>query len=222
VTPFAPAALVAMLLAFYPDVSAAAFAQARRERPEYFAGGTIVGSHGDKLQLPDGHVWDCIFDVDNATGQRHWQAIDVSDDGNIGDPVFVLEPGPLTPIDPQAWPEPTPAPIFAPIVAAALRELGGSDTVLSTAHSTLTEAADPAALEAVFANTVPGADAELSGQLNALHYATPDDVLATTQSHDGAIDKNEAVFDEQPPPDLAPGPELPPAPPIDIPDLPDR
>jgi hypothetical protein len=40
VTPFDGAALLAMLLAFYPAVSAAALARARSERPEYFAGGT--------------------------------------------------------------------------------------------------------------------------------------------------------------------------------------
>jgi len=74
-TPFSPVALLTMLLTFYPDVSPAALVLARRERPDYFAGGALGGSHGDKLTLPDGTVWDLIYDVENETGDRHWQVI---------------------------------------------------------------------------------------------------------------------------------------------------
>ena len=209
-----------MLLTFYPDVSAAALARARAERPEYFAGGTIVGSHGDKCRLPDGRLVDCIFDVENATGNRHWQVIFVDETGGGGDDAFPLEAGPLVPIDESRWPAPTPAPGFAPIVAAALGDLAGGDPTLTSASGTLSEAASPAALEAAFAGTIAPAEAQLPGQLAALDATVPADVLATTQSHGPAIDANEAVFDEQPPGDLPPGPDLPPAPPIDVQPLP--
>jgi hypothetical protein len=80
VTPFDPFALLSMLLAFYPAVSPAAFAQARRERPEYFAGGSIIGSKGDKLQLPDGRVFDCIFASGGPLSGQRWQVLDVTND----------------------------------------------------------------------------------------------------------------------------------------------
>ncbi len=80
-TPFDPAALVAVLAAFYPTVSTDALAQARRERPRVFAGGALVGA-GDRLQLADGRVflliwqggWTCVGDTANADAAGVWDA----------------------------------------------------------------------------------------------------------------------------------------------------
>jgi hypothetical protein len=193
-----------MLLTFYPDVSAAAFARARRERPEYFSGGTIVGSHGDKLRLPDSHIWDCIFDVENATGQRHWQCIDVSDGGGTGDPVFALEPGPLTPIDETQWPKPTPQPVFLPIVVDALDGLAGSDTVLGSAASTIAEASSGAAFDAAVSGAIDDGDGQRGAQLGAALGATPDDVLDSTTGSGGTIAGGEGDAEFAAPPYVAP------------------
>lgn len=59
-TPFDPDTLQAMLTVFYPRASAAALRVARIERPEYFAGGQLVGHGGDELALGDGRRFRCI------------------------------------------------------------------------------------------------------------------------------------------------------------------
>lgn len=59
-TPFDPAALLAVLSAWYPTVSTSALAQARSEQPDVFAGGTLIGN-GDRLQLGDGRVFLLIW-----------------------------------------------------------------------------------------------------------------------------------------------------------------
>lgn len=208
-TPFNPTALLVMLLTFYPIVSPAELARARRERPDAFAGGVLGGSHGDKMTLPDGRVWDLIYDVENATGRRHWQVIQPGDGGG-GDPLFPLEPGPLTPIDEAQWPRPTPDLVFLPLVAGALAELAGDGPLLDTAQLRISEHASPAALEAVFGATIGPAAGGLDEQLRLMYLATPDDVLQTTQSHGGAIDANTHTYDEPVAPDV----------PIDNPGLP--
>jgi hypothetical protein len=81
VTPFDPAALVAMLRAFYPIVGRAALRRARSERPEYFAGGTLIGSSQTHLQLADGRIFDLILNEGAPQGQTAWQALDVTDGG---------------------------------------------------------------------------------------------------------------------------------------------
>lgn len=71
-TPFDPGALLAVLAAFYPDVSPAALARARSDRPGVFAGGSLVGD-GSELALGDGRVFDLI-------GPAGWQVVGHSDD----------------------------------------------------------------------------------------------------------------------------------------------
>jgi len=81
VTPFDPAALVAVLSAFYPTVDVATLAQARRARPGVFAGGALVGD-GDRLQLPDGRVflliwqgaWTAVGDTPDPAAAGVWDA----------------------------------------------------------------------------------------------------------------------------------------------------
>lgn len=214
-TPFDPIALLAMLVAFYPIVGPAALLQARAERPDYFASGEIRGTKGDKLWLPDGRKFDLIF----ATGSpsQHWQVLDVTigDGGAAAGDVFALEAGPLEPIDESAWPTPSPAPVFVPLVADALHQMVGADARLVTMHTTLADAASPNALEAVYADTIAGADGALRGSRWLLDQADPTDVLATTQGHGGAIDTNAAQFDETPPDDMPPVNDPGPQPPIE-------
>jgi hypothetical protein len=71
-TPFDPAALLAVLTAFYPIVSVAALAQARSDRPWAFANGALVGD-GSVLQLGDGRQFDLI-------GAGAWQVVGHSAD----------------------------------------------------------------------------------------------------------------------------------------------
>jgi hypothetical protein len=133
VTPFDQAALLAILNAFYPVVSAASLARARNERPEYFAGGTLFGSKGDKLRLPDGREFDLIFAAGGFAGQQRWQVIDAAP-GDAGDGL-VDEPGALVPIDVEALPTFPAAAPFESLALAAVAELNDqADTVDHQAH----------------------------------------------------------------------------------------
>jgi hypothetical protein len=203
-TPFDPTALLVMLLTFYPDVSPAALALARRERPDYFAGGTLGGSHGDKFTTPDGRGWDLIFDVENATGQRRWQVLEVTNQGGGDDAQFPLEPGPLTPIDATQFPPPQAGQVFEPIVAAYLDELAHAGDTLDGARLGILEHSSPAPLQHVFGETIDPADAALSAELAALHLSVPDTELATTTGSSGTIAQNQADYTEPPPADLPP------------------
>lgn len=203
-TPFSPAALVVMLVTFYPDVSAAALVRARLERPEYFAGGVLGGSHGDKMTLPDSSGWDLIYDVENATGNRHWQCIPAGGDATAGDPTFALEPGPLVPIDLVQWPEPAPLPTFAPLVGDALREIGASDAVLAAAAATVAEASSPALFDAAVSGELGDGDRARVDVQAALAGAIPDRELALTSGAEGQIGGGEGDAEFTPPAYVAP------------------
>lgn len=220
-TPFDPIALLAMLHAFYPVVGPAALARARRERPDYFASADLVGTGGDKIRLPDGRIFDCIFDVGGPN--THWQMIEVGSGpgGPVEDDPFALEPGPLVPIDLSAWPAPTFAPVFQPLVAGALAELGASGDILETAASTITEHSSPAPLLDAFARTIGPAEEQLAAEGYALDAADPSDVLAQVGGQRRRIDTETGVFDEAPPADTPPD-TLPAPPPIDIQQLSDH
>ncbi len=202
-TPFDPMALLVMLLTFYPIVSPSALAQARRERPDYFAGGVIIGTHGDALRLPDGAVWDLIFDVDGPA--RRWQAIIPSGapGGAAGDAVFPLEPGPLSPVDLDAIPRPAPPDTFGPLTAQALGNVGASDALIGGAQARIADAASSRALESVFADTIGPADGAVSEELGALYASVPDDVLARSHEHGGAIEANIGEYSEPAPPPIS-------------------
>lgn len=191
-----------MLLAFYPDVSAAALARARQERPDYFAGGTLGGSHGDKLFLPDGQIWDLIFAVDGG-GIPRWQAIQASSGGGGGDDDrFPLEPGALVPLDEAQWPVPAPVPIFEPLVAGALIELGGAAGVLDSAQVGIGEHSSPLPLEQDFGVLVGGAAGGLDEQLRVLHLSDLGDVVGATNGTGAGISGNQADYTEPVPPEL--------------------
>lgn len=220
--PFDATALLVMLLTFYPIVGPAALARARQERPDYFAGGDIRGTEGDKLWLGDGRKFDLIFQV-NTPGQA-WQVLELT--GQPGDPgdadPFALEDGPLSPIDESAFPAPAPRSVFADLVGAELAPLDAHDAGLATAHATIYDAADPGAIEDAGRET-DEALARLEGHAAYLLTADPSDVIATTDAHNTAITGHEAEVSEGiPGPFTAPipgppEPEPEPTPPIDVP-----
>src|SRR5213592_2880219 len=122
-----------MLKAFYPVPSGAAFAQARRERPEYFAAGVIFGSKGDKLRLPDGREFDCIVAAGGPVSGRSWYCGLIVDDPNAQPDPFPLEPGPLDPLDEDAAIGPALDRDLEALVARGLSDLSGSDDRLAAA-----------------------------------------------------------------------------------------
>lgn len=200
-TPFNGPALLVMLQTFYPIVGPAALARARQERPDYFAGGVIIGKEGDALLLPDARVFDLIFNV-NTPIQR-WQLLEVTGGGPLGpdDPLRNVE-GPLTPIDESAFVEPNPQPVFAPLVAAAHQELTPRDAAIGSSQFTLTEASTPGDLEATLSQTIDPAGPALDQELAQLDAAIPSDVIQAANTHPALIDASEHDLAETiPPPD---------------------
>jgi len=197
VTPFDPSACLAMLLAFYPVVTPAALALARSERPEYFAAGLIFGSKGDKLQLPDGRVFDVIQNAGGLPGTQRWQMIEPGPGG--GDEVFPLEPGPLTPIDPGPDVVVGNAGTFEALVGGALESLVGAEGVLDSAAHRVTEGIAAGAL-------IDGASTELDDveqvawEIGVARSAEElADVIGQVDELGGAIDATDADYDEPPP-----------------------
>jgi hypothetical protein len=217
VTPFDGVALLAMLVAFYPVVGPAALRRARDERPEYFAGGEIRGTEGDKLWLGDGRKFDLILKV-NTPGQA-WQVLELFgvDGAAAPDDPFQLEAGPLVPFDLSAFQPPAHDDTFTPLAAAAVGELNAVDGALHLAHTTLSDAADPAALDALDADGAGDLDGAIDQAHRLLDDADPGALLATTNSHDAAITANEAGLNELEPGEMPPAPEPIQTPPIETP-----
>lgn len=202
-TPFDPLALLAMLQAFYPVVSAAALQQARAERPEYFAAGELFGSKGDKLRLPDGRVFDCIFAAGGPIGTQRWSVIDVTNDPGAVSDGLELEPGPLVPLDAaQAFP-PFGDPGFEAFVAGELGGLGNSDAQLDAAREGAVAFTGADELDGEFRRLMePAVEAHATIRA-ALDNDDPIDVIEATNNHDGAIDAARGDYVEDPPPDTA-------------------
>lgn len=201
-TPFDPVALLAMLLAFYPIPSPAALVQARRDRPEYFAGGVLIGRSGDKMQLPDGRIWDLIFAVEGPFPPRRWIAIDVTDAVPGDGDGFELEPGPLTPIDEAMvifGPDPQ---TFEALVAGELAALGASDTVLHRAAQDIIESGGGRELEDEYERTIVPAHQAHLGTRAALDRDDPLDELEAAHDHGHIINATSGEYDDDPPPDL--------------------
>lgn len=201
-TPFDPIALVAMLRAFYPVVSPAAFARARAERPEYFAGGVITRTNGDKLRLPDGRIFDCIINSGGAPGTTFWTANDVTNDpGGPVDP-FALEDGPLAPIDEALVIIPPSGESFEQLVSGELEGLGASDDVLHQAAAAVTEFGGAAALDAAWEREMVPAIEQHQAALDALDANDITSELEAAEAHGATIDGAETEYDENPPADL--------------------
>lgn len=210
-TPFDPFALVAMLTAFYPVVTPANFARARSERPEYFAAGRIVGSKGDKLQLPDGRVFDCIYAAGAPVSERRWICIDVTNEKGGPVDAFPLEPGPLEPLDEAMAIFPATGSDFAGLVGRHLEDFGGSEGLLDRAARDVVETPIDVFVAEGYARTVDPAAEHHAAIRAALDADNPIDVLERAESHDGIVNEQSGHYDEEPPPDVeAPYPGEPP------------
>lgn len=270
-----------MLATFYPAGGPDALARARRERPAYFAGGTLTGPTGEQLRLPDGRVFDFssrltlearaaaalpdpiplpdetvesyllrllnggfapqpAIDQANAHGffglakyypQQHiiglpltyllrngsgvWVAVIRTEvPGGAPDP-FALEPGPVDPLDEEAFPPPTPREIFGPLVDDAVAQLGDTDGVLLVASNTVAEESSPDPVANAYAEHIDGAWAAIGEHEQRLNDADPSTLIDTTNSHDSVIAVNDANYDQPPPDSVAePDPGQPPHPPV--------
>lgn len=206
-----------MLVAFYPIVTPANLTRARTERPEYFAGAVLLGGSGDKLKLPDGRIFDCIFAVDGPLAQRRWQALDVTNSGGGPEDPFALEPGPLTPVDETMAIFLPPDGEFAWVVGAYVEGFGGSEALLDRAATDVVELQVDAALAAGYAATIEPAGEQNAAIRAALEADNPADVLEQAQAHDGTINEQSGQYDEDPPDDDIGAPD-----PGDPPEDPDK
>lgn len=214
-TPFDAVALLAMLLAFYPRPSGASLLRARAERPDYFAGGTVIGSSHTHLQLPDGRIWDLVFD--EGSSRARWQVlfVDPTDPGAGDADPFPLEAGPLDSVDEELVIFPETRATFAPLVAGALAELTGADDVLRGAGDAVTAADVAGDLDRSYRDLVEPAARAHGDMRTALDVDDPSDVIAATENHGAAIDAGEGAYTEGLPPDVAesdPGNAPPPEP----------
>ena len=196
-----PTAIVALLNAFYLPCSPANLARARRERPEYFAGGTLIGKSGDALQLPDGDVWDLIFDVDDPN-RRRYQAIRPGGAGAAGDDPFRLAPGPLAFLEPDDFPPPQFERTFETLIGRLAPALGGADAAVGADVAIITAAADPAGLDAETEDLIGGAARDTDGHAASLYTVLPTDEIARAGE---LVDTTYVRENDYPDPNGAPG-----------------
>ncbi len=209
--PFDRWALLAILLAFYPTPSAAALRQARAERPEYFAGGAIIGSKGDKLQLSDGRIFDLIYAAGGMPGEQRWQVLEVTGEG--GSDEWALEAGPLAYLDPATIPAPGYNNELERLWGETWASLGNSDAGMVAAANEIASVGDAAPLENSFESDVGGAAGAVDDQLRSLHVLDPADVIDATRGEAWTIDgaREEIVNPADEPDDVnAPDPGVPP------------
>lgn len=201
-TPFDPFALVAMLTVFYPVVSSASLARAFAERREYFAGGRLTGSKGDKLTLPDGRVWDLIFAAGGPPAARRWQALDVTEDGPAPNDPFALEDGPLTYLDEELGTLPPIGETFEALVAGHLAAFGDSDGLLARAAVDVAEFDGARRVADDYDRTIVPA---LEGHANVGRALDGQDLGDELDAAGGAgeiIDATGPLYDDPPPADL--------------------
>jgi hypothetical protein len=210
-TPFDDVALLTMLLTFYRTVNGSELARARLERPEYFAGGVLFGSKGDKLQLADGRQFDLIANAGGAPGTQHWQVIPVTP-GGAADP-WPLEPGPVVPMDPTVHVRSGTPNQFEALVGGALASLGATDDSLGGAAQQLVATADAGALV-----DDGGAGLEPLERVadEVTHSRGAQDVagvLDNANNVSGAVAATDADYDQAPPqPQIPNEPQIPAAP----------
>lgn len=221
-TPFDAAALLAMLLTFYPVVGPAALERARRERPEYFAGGEIMGTNRDRFRLPDGRIFDCIFGASGPSDQWRWQCIELGGGPELPPDPFALEAGPVRPIDESAYVFPPYGEVFGPLVRNGLAELPPVeqrfDAATATITAALTSGIDPAR-DAPLAQL----DAEIPYFDSRFVQAIPDVEAGATAEQAGEASRAPGDYNERLPDPLPAGPDVPPPPTApDIPNAPDQ
>lgn len=201
-TPFDPIALLAMLLTFYPIVSVAELQRARRERPEYFAGGTLGGSKGEKLFLSDGRVFDLIYAAGGLPHQMRWTVQDVTDEAPGRPNPWPLEDGPLRPIDDGVIVVPPAAYGFESLVAGELAALGASEALLDRAAVDAAEASARVNIGPAFDRLVGPAHDHHAAMRRALELDDPAAELEAAGLTRGTIDSAITEYDEPLPPEL--------------------
>lgn len=209
--PFDPDAMVAMLTGFYPTPTIANLRRAYTERPDYFAGGRLFGSCGEKLLLPTGRAWDLMFDCGGP--RARWQAIDVTDGGSGADDPFALETGPLDPLELPDILAPVRDDAFTQLVADALRELGASDDVLHGAATTLIEAGAPSGLGDALTSALDDAVRAQRDQQHEIESFRPEDVAQAAEDGRLVTDARPGMPDDgdlDPTADVEPGDPGPP------------
>lgn len=200
-SPFDGAALVAMLQAFYPAVSAAAFARARSERPDYFGGGVIFGSKGDKLRLPDGREFDCIQAAGGPPSGRRWTCSLIDPNAGGDDDPFALEDGPLAFVDEETVIFPGGDPSFESLVTGPLGTLDGAEAALDGSAEAIVAWDGADRVDGSYRALVEPATEAHKRIRAALDNDNPADVIAATNAHDGEIEGARADYVEPAPPD---------------------
>jgi hypothetical protein len=204
--PFDPGAALAVLVRYTPP-SGANLLHALADRPDVFAGAVPIGHGGDKIQLPDGAIWDCIYNVDGPPSARRWQMLYI--DPNAPPPPpdpFALERGPLDFIDETMPIGPLGGPSFETIAAGILEPLNGADDVLAGGAATIADLDVGAGLD-------DGSDSSLSDAMDgnaatraAIDNDNPADVIDATNNHSAEISSGQHDYVEPPVPD-APVPD---------------
>jgi hypothetical protein len=223
VTPFDPVALVMMLQAFYPSVTRTSLERAFRERPEYFAGGQLIGRLSDALRLPDGRIFDIVFAA--WTAQSRWQALDVTHAAPGPDDPFPLDAGPLVEIDVDAALPPIGDPMFVPLVSGAIGEVQSLEGRMGDAATTIAVDTQPGGLGEQLDAALGDAQQAHWSAARALEGENVGDLIDTTDGLSRSIDSGREELPDPPTdgnedlPPYDPGPR-PPDPDIDGPTQP--
>jgi len=200
VTPFDAIALRVMLETFYPIVTPSALRRARSERPDYFAGGVLFGTKGDKLRLADGREFDCIAGT-SGPHPTWWVGLIEPGEGG-GENPFPLEEGPLTPLDLETFRVPRAAPEFEALAIVHAAELGDADRQAETARG---DVGSPDVLAALSGSIGEAADATWrAGDTLARELETVDPLglLEETSGTGGQVESVTGEWDsDEPPPD---------------------
>lgn len=115
------------------------------------------------------------------------------------DPAFPLEPGPLVPIDVQAFATTFARPSFVELVGDQLGPVAGLHATIDAGHLTIVENSDPRGFENDSGNALNDAGGAHADNAAGFDAADPAEVIATTGAHSGAIDPNRAEYDANPP-----------------------
>lgn len=202
-TPFDALALLVMLQTFYPFVSRFALQHAREDRPEYFAGGALIGSSQTHLQLPDGRIYDLIRDEGGL--HQAWQVLDVTHEEPGPPDPFPFEEGPLVPFDVERY---VPRPYetaFAELVSGHLAELAGAGAAIEQHAGTIASGGDGGNVDGAFEETAGAGERALEGQLRAFEELNPSEGASAAGGLVGTI--NDAQTD-YPDPDAVAPPEI--------------
>lgn len=199
--PFDPGAVLALLQAFYPVVSPAALAQALAAHPDTFGYGVITRPNGDKIQLPDGRIYDCIVNSGGRPGTTFWSCsyVDPTDPGGPDDP-FALEDGPLAYLDENLQVFSGSGRSNVDVVAEQLAPLAGADGVLDGAGQAIVTFDGAAQVDGAYNALVAPAREVHAGVVDTFDQADPSSVIDATNSHDGEIDSARGDYVEDPPP----------------------